>query len=408
MIDVSIETAQRFILEKQGLLTEKQCKSVMDIVNRIHNVQIDTISVVARSHDLTLFNRFEDYNEKEIWNYLKKKDLFEYYSHALCLIPIKEYPFYRWRMDVYESSDKNPYWDKWITVNKKVLDHVLKRIKKEGALSSKDFKVPEERKSKGWFDWKEEKKALEFLFYCGKLLISHRIGFQKYYDLPERVIPANVSCEPLEIEEIPDYIVNVIFSSIGLGDYEEFRNYITSRAVRKIWNNKPKLMTSFLEEKVADGTLEEVNVEGIDKKQFVLASERNKLTKALVIDPSHCKLINPFDNIARDRKLLLKMWSFDYKLEAYTPPAQRIFGYYLMPLLYGHQFVGRLEPKAHRKDGILEIRSLYYEDWFKPCKEFYERLASGIRKFATFHNCNEIVLNDKLNKKDKSSLSPIL
>jgi uncharacterized protein YcaQ len=408
MLEVSLEEAQRFILEKQGLLTSNPSQSILDVVKRIHNIQIDTISVVARSHDLTIFNRYEDYKEKEIWDYLEKKELFEYYSHALCLLPIKEYPFYRWRMDVYNSSDKNPYWDKWLTVNQKVLDHVYNRIKQEGALSSKDFKVPEARKSKGWFDWKEEKKALEYLFYCGKLLINHRVGFQKFYDLPERVIPADVSSEPLKINEVPNYLVNVIFSSIGIGDYEEFRSYITSRAARKIWNNKPKLITSFLEEKVADGTLEEITIQGINNKQFILASEINNLKSNQIIESSKCKLINPFDNIARDRKLLMKIWNFDYKLEAYTPPDKRIYGYYLMPILYGHLFIGRLEPKAHRKEEILEIKSIYFESWFKPSKTFLENLANCIKKFASFHNCNKIVLNENMHKDLKDNLSSLL
>ncbi|NHK32899.1 MAG: winged helix-turn-helix domain-containing protein [Asgard group archaeon] len=404
MIEVEQEKAQQFVLETQGLVTNKPSKSVLDVINRIHNIQIDTISVVARSHDLTVFSRLENYKEKDIWNHLKSKELFEGYSHALCLLPIKEYPFYKWRMNQYTTTDKNPYWDKWLSINQKTVNHVLTRIKKEGALSSKDFKVPENRKSKGWFDWKEEKRALEYLFYCGKLLISHRIGFQKFYDFPERVLPAYIENEPMEIAKIPEYLVNVIFSSIGLGDYEEFRNYITSRAVRQLWKNKPALMINFLEEKVVDGTLVEVNIDGIEQKQYALSKLASKLEKNKPIESTESKLINPFDNIARDRKLLLKLWNFDYKLEAYTPPPQRIFGYYLMPILDGCKFVGRLEPKAHRKEGFLEVKSIYFEDWFKPTAQFYQRLAKGLEKFADFHNCNKINLNDRITKKIKTSL----
>lgn len=404
MIEVSLEDAQQFILEKQGLLTEQSVKSVLDVAKQIHNIQIDTISVVARSHDLTVFNRLENYKEKDIWNYQKRKELFEHYSHALCLIPIEEYPFYKWKMEDYYNRKKHSYWEKWLTVNEKVVDYVYKRIKKEGALSSKDFKVPEERKSKGWFDWKEEKRALEHLFYCGRLLISHRIGFQKYYDLPERVLPASISHEPMEFDDIPDYLIKIIFSSIGMGNFEEFRNYISSRVVKLLWDNKPNPITNFLEEKVVEGTLEEVKVEGSTQKQFILASESNNLTKIKSNESSYVKLINPFDNIVRDRKLLLKIWNFDYKLEAYTPPPQRIFGYYLMPILDGHKFIGRLEPKAHRKEGILEIRSIYFEEWFKPTAGFFERLAKGLSKFADFHSCNKIILNDKIYNKIKTSL----
>ncbi|NHJ40839.1 MAG: winged helix-turn-helix domain-containing protein [Asgard group archaeon] len=404
MIKVPKETAQRFILERQGLVSNIPAKSVLEVVKRIHNIQIDTISVVARSHDLTVFSRLENYKEKGIWDFQKRKELFEYYSHSLCLIPIEEYPFYKWRMDDYHKRIKHTYWENWLTVNERVIDFVYKRIKKEGALSSKDFVVPDERKSKGWFDWKEEKKALEHLFYCGKLLISHRIGFQKYYDIPERVLPAGINNEPMEFNDTPDYLIETIFSSIGIGNFEEFRNYISSRIVKLLWKNKPNLITNFLEEKVNEGTLEEVKIDGIDQKQFILAKECNNLNKISVNNSSFAKLINPFDNIARDRKLLLKLWNFDYKLEAYTPPPQRVFGYYLMPILDGHKFVGRLEPKAHRKEGILEIKSIYYEDWFKPNNDFYDRLIIGLEKFASFHNCNKISLNDSINKKIKSTI----
>jgi len=404
MLDITREQAQKYILSKQGLITTEPAKSVLEVANGIHNIQIDTISVVARSHDLTVYNRFTEYREKDIWNNLKKKELFEYYSHALCLMPIEQYPFYKWRMDEYFSSEKKTTWEKWFIVNESVLDLVLNRIKQEGALSSKDFKVPEERKSQGWFNWKKEKRALEYLFYSGKLMISHRIGFQKYYDLPERVLPAHISNESMSITDIPDYLVKVIFSSIGLGGIEEFRNYIKSKAIKLIWKGKTESIENFLEKNVSEGVLIKVKIDEIDQIQYALASNVKELRNSKEVKMHYTKLINPFDNVARDRKLLKKIWNYDYKLEAYTPPPQRIFGYYLMPLLDGHQFIGRLEPKAHRKDKVLEIRSLYFEDWFIPLEGNFERIALGLQKFAAFHQCDTVVIGDKFPKKYKSQL----
>lgn len=408
MIEISLEQAQRFILEKQGLLTTKPAKSVLEVARRIHNVQIDTISVVARSHDLTIYNRFENYTEKEIWDNLRRKELFEYYSHGLCLIPIEDYPFYKLCMDDYRDREKNSRWEKWLTVNQKIVDFVLNRVKKEGPLSSKDFKVPEERKSKGWFEWKEEKRALEYLFYRGDLLINHREGFQKYYDIPERVLPLNISHEPMSIKDAPDYLLNTTLSSLGICDYEEIKSYIRSRTVKLIWNNKPSLITEYLEEKVKDDTLIKVNVQGIDRTQFIKSTDSKKIETVKSLESAEAKLINPFDNVARDRNLLRKFWNYDYKLEAYTPAPDRIFGYYLMPILIDHQIVGRLEPKVHRKESRLEIKSIFFENWFKPSINFYEKLAKGLWKFATFHNCTEITLNDNINKDTKNTLTSVL
>ena len=212
----------------------------------------------------------------------------------------------------------------------------------------------------------------------------------------------------MAINEAPDYLVNTIFSSLGIGDFEEIRNYIKSRAIKLIWNNKSDLITAFLKEKVEDGTLLEVKVEGIERMQFIKSADSKKLEGIKPLELSHAKLVNPFDNVVRDRKLLQKFWNYNYKLEAYTPAAKQIFGYYLMPILVNHQFIGRLEPKAHRKEAILEIKSIYFENWFKPNNKFYEKLTNGLKKFASFHNCEKITLNDNIPNNIKNSLSTVL
>ena len=390
MIEITLPEAQQFILQKQGILTRNPAQSVLEVAKRIHNVQIDTISVVARSHDLTVFTRFPQYEEKAIWELQQRKELFEAISHALCLLPINAFPFYNWLMTIYRQSPKSAYWSKWIQSNQPVIDQVYNAIKQHGALSSKDFKVPPERKSKGWWAWKSEKRALEYLFHTGQLLIQYRKGFQKFYDLPERVLPPNIDHEPMAINEIPEYICDKTFASFGIGNHQEMRCYLNSRATRHLWNNKPDRITNFLNEQVKENNLTHVKINTIKEPQYIRTHDLDLLLNTNPAPTKQVYLINPFDNIIRERALLAKYWQFNYTLEAYTPPAKRKYGYYLMPVLDGHQFIGRLEPKVHRKQQILEIKSIYFEPEYTATPQSLERLYAGIHAFAEFHKCDQI------------------
>jgi uncharacterized protein YcaQ len=390
MIEMSLPEAQKFILTKQGILTQNPAQSILEVAKRIHNIQIDTISVVARSQDLTVFTRFPNYHEKEIWKLQEQKQLFEAVSHALCLMPMEEFPFYNWLMTTYRNRQKNAYWSNWIRDNQKVIDQVYDAITNQGALSSKDFKVPTERKSKGWWAWKSEKRALEYLFRIGKVLIHYRKGFQKYYDLPERVLPHTVDHEPMLEEQVPDYICEKTFTSYGIGNHLEMRCYLNSQATRQLWNNKQDRITSYLEEKAKENVLTKVKIDTIKEPQYIRTQDIDLLKNDDTITSDQMHLINPFDNIIRERSLLTKYWHFKYTLEAYTPQAKRRYGYYLMPILDGHQFIGRLEPKVHRKEHILEIKSIYFEAGYTPTQQSLERFQHGIHKFADFHKCNQI------------------
>lgn len=390
MIEITLPDAQQFILKKQGILTTSPAQSVLEVANRIHNIQIDTISVVARSHDLTVFTRFPKYQEKEIWELQQRKQLFEAVSHALCLLPINAYPFYHWLMLIYHQSPKSSYWAQWIQDNHNVIDQVYNAIKQQGALSSKDFKVPSERKSKGWWAWKSEKRALEYLFRTGKLLIQYRKRFQKFYDLPERVLPPGINHEPMPIGDIPDYLCDQTFASFGIGNHQEMRCYLNSRATRHLWENKPERITSFLDEQVKEDKLAHVKIDAIKDPQYIRTQDIDLLMNDDPISTKQMHFINPFDNIIRERTLLAKYWQFHYTLEAYTPPAKRKYGYYLMPILDGHQFIGRLEPKVHRKEQILEIKSIFFEAEYTPTHQALERLQRSLYTFAEFHQCDRI------------------
>ncbi len=387
MIEASLEDARKLVLDAQGLRTANPCKSVVEVARRIHSIQIDTISVVSRSHNLITFNRFSEYKDGSIWDYEKKGELFEYWSHAMCMMPIETYPFYVWRRQFYPSSrDK-----KWAIGHKDTIDQVYRHVKKNGVTNSASIgnSNPE---STGWWDWKVEKRALEHLYTIGKLMVAYRKGFQKYYDLTERVLPGHIDSEPMSDEDAADFVVDTSLGSLGIGCYDDIRTYHNKLPSQKIWKGRKDQIESYLEQRVKEGHLEEVIIEGLEDRYFVLAKNVDSLNASSMMDlnDSPVKLLTPFDNILRERAFPKRIWDFDYTIECYVPVPDRIYGYFVLPILDKNELAGRLDAKVHRKEGLLEIKALYLESKELQSSDGLERLKRGLEEFAQFHNCDSI------------------
>ncbi|NHJ06302.1 MAG: winged helix-turn-helix domain-containing protein [Candidatus Heimdallarchaeota archaeon] len=394
MLEITKNEAQKFILNRIGLRTNDSFSSMIDVVKRIHNIQIDTISVVARAQDLTIFNRYQGYQEKDVWKHHKERKLLEFWSHGICLMPIEEYPFYLWRIE-YQKKHKNSWWKQWENKCNHIIDRVYNYVKINGPTKSADFKQKETRKSNGWWDWKEEKIALEMLFHTGRLLIAYRENFQRYYDLPENVIPSNVSTEKLSIEEIPYHLINIVFSSLGIASTEEIKHYTGQSFSRVIWKNNLGKIEAFLDNCVKEDILLEVNLNGLKNKHYMLAKYSSELKENQKYDSTSLpvKFLTPFDNIIRERSFVQKFWDFDYRIEAYTPIDKRQYGYFSLPILDRNHFVGISDMKVHRKDQKLELKSLFFEKDFKNDDGFIDRFIAGLTLFKDFHDCHEIIIN---------------
>jgi len=165
MIEVSQEQAQRFILDVQGLRTEKPSKTILKVAKRIHNIQIDTISVVTRSHDLTTFCRLPSYKEGEVWGLERRGKLFEFWSHAMCLVPMESFPFYAWKMEQL-GKQTTGWMVEWGVKNKDTVEAVYRHVKKNGPTQSASLGA-RKKGSNGWWEWKAEKRTLEHLFTVG-------------------------------------------------------------------------------------------------------------------------------------------------------------------------------------------------------------------------------------------------
>ncbi|MFW9910406.1 MAG: winged helix-turn-helix domain-containing protein, partial [Candidatus Thorarchaeota archaeon] len=358
---------------------------------RVHNIQIDTISVVSRSHNLITFNRYPSYEERTIWDAERKGHLFEYWSHAMCLMPMETYPLSAWRKQYYQEEMWSSF-RKWGISNRDIIDKVLKKVREDGVVNSASLGEKKSTPSSGWWDWKVEKRALEYLFYLGELMVAFRSGFQKYYDIPERVLPSGVDTEPLSDEEAARYIVQSTLSALGLATQQDFRTYHGAMPSKKLWQNKKEQVEYYLDSLVKDGLVEEVRIEGFKERHFALSDQAGKLQSVRLIEDEEApvKILSPFDNIMRERHLPRRIWKFDYTIECYVPPPNRKYGYFVLPILDLNRFAGRLDAKAHRKEGKLEIKSLYLEDNEIKTAEGLQRLKLGIEDFAHFHNCQTI------------------
>jgi uncharacterized protein YcaQ len=384
-----IGQTRSLILRTQQLIDLKNSLDVLNIIRIIHNIQIDTISVVARAQDLTLFNRCDSYVEKSVWKLEKEGRLLEIESHALCLVPMEEYPFYLWIVE--HQKDNLSDWSRtWLSEYQHVVDKVYEHVKKNGPTSSADFKKATKITREGWWDLKIENIALKILFHTGKLLVSFRKGFQRYYDLPDRVIPPNINIELMDKEELAEHTIDLIAQALGLISVNEVVYYLGRHFSKIIWNGNRIAIETTLKQCSKSGMLEEIRIEGMKDKYYVNGRIIDELKKRDNISPdnSNIKFLSPFDNIIRDRYFPKSFWNFDYVFEAYLPKAKRKYGFYLLPILDGVDLIGNMDAKVHRKEKLLEVLAFYINAELDEARMI--RLIKGLKNFAQFNDCNVI------------------
>ncbi len=403
MLETSSNAARKFILDVQGLRTENPSKSVLKVAKRIHSIQIDTMSVVSRSHNLTTYNRYRQYREGDVWKELKRGKLFEYWSHSLCLIPIESYPFYATKME-HSRNTTNGYYQRFGEKMKDTVKEVYKHIKKNGVTSSSDFKG----ESLGW-GGSLESRSMQYLHYTGQIMIAFRKNFQKFYDLTERVLPNDIDSTPMENSELAQFIVETTLGSLGLANYQDIRSYLGRWPAKYLWNNQRLAIDGYLNELVREGKLEQVRIDGIRDHYYMLSKNTMRLEKAEILAINEpVKFLSPFDNIIRERHYPLKIWDFDYKLESYVPANKRKYGYHVLPVLDGHNIVARVDAKVYRNDNLMELKSLYLENDFWKEPEGLVRLGNGLDEFREFHKIDRITLEKVSPKSAKNVILNVL
>jgi len=400
---ISLKQARRIALNSQ--LFDKRIKfkkgkeGIAQTIEHLGYVQIDTISVIERAHNHTLWTRISNYNAQMLHELLSEnRRVFEYWGHAASYLPMCDYRFYLPQMKRYE--DPHSKWEKdRLEKYGHMMKPVLERIRNEGALGSKDFEAPVGTKAGNWWDWRPTKVALEMLFWRGELMVTRRHNFHKIYDLTERVLPDNVDTRFPDNDELGQFFVKRALQAYGIAQEREMINHIN--AVQK------KVVQKSLKDLIEAGEVILVSVRGNDKQQYALSDGFEQLTK-LRKTKAEVHILSPFDNLIIQRKRIEQLFGFEYALECYVPAAKRVHGYFVLPIMWGEQFVGRLDAKADRKKKCLIIKKLEFEPKFNDFEHFLPFFVQKLKNFASFNGCDSMKIEQVLNPKIRDKLRGML
>ena len=377
---LSADAARALMLAAQGL-SQRPAQAatkndVLDLIRRMNVLQIDTIHVVARSPYLVLWGRLGDYQTRWLDDLLAEGALFEYWAHEACFLPIEDYSLYRHRM--LDAANRGwKYAREWAAQNRDALDRVLAHVREHGAVRSADFERTDGSDGK-WWGWKTEKRALESLFTSGELMIVRRRNFQRIYDLRERVLPAWDDTQLPPIDEVRRTLALKAVRALGITTARWAGDYFRTR----------KLETIALVKRLADeGALLEIDVEDWQEAAYIHPDNAAlaEAAAAGALTPELTTLLSPFDPLVWDRARALAMFGFDYRIECYTPAPKRRYGYFTLPILRRGMLIGRLDPKAHRKEGRFEIKALHLEPGVRITDELVADVAGALRDCAAWH-----------------------
>jgi uncharacterized protein YcaQ len=338
---VTVAALRRYVVAQQGYAGRFRRADADDLaaeIRRLQAVQLDSIATVDRAHRLTLGARVGAYPEAELSRLLRDGRVFEYWSHEACLLPIEDYPLFKRRM--HELRDRH-WWGRRRTEEGRAVEReVLARIRDEGALPARAF----EGRSGPMWGWKPAKRALEHLFAAGEVAVAGRQGFQRLYELPERVIPR-------EALEAPTPTGGAFHRELALRAVEG-RGALTESGIAEHcrFRGGAREVRPHVDALERDGLVRRVEVDDGGAPVVVPAGTE------LDGDPTAAVLVCPFDNLVWDRAFLRRLFGFDHVIEVYKREPERVFGYYVLPLLLGDRLVGRADLKADRARGVLAIR----------------------------------------------------
>lgn len=363
---LSLATARRIALAAQGFadprptgaITRRHLQRVLD---RTGLLQIDSVSAVVRAHYMPLYSRLGSYPMALLDDAMapKKCMLFEYWAHEASLLPLETFPLLRWRMARAEDGMYGGL-AKFGRANRPYIEEIFRQVVDRGPIAASDIEGA--KGSGGWWGWSQEKHAFEWLFWAGRITTHSRRGFERLYDLPERVLPAGIYDRPApQTEDAHRDLLRISARAHGIA---------TGICLRDYFRLSPADMKGRLEELVETGELIPVRVEGWDRQAYLHADARipRKIQARA--------LLAPFDPLVFERTRAEQLFDFRYRIEIYTPAEKRQYGYYVLPFLLGERIVARIDLKADRPAGILRVHAAYAEPCAPPgtAAELYEEL----------------------------------
>lgn len=380
-IPVSNRAARRSFLHLQGLadppgraLTRD---ALHDLVHDLGFIQVDSINTVERAHHHILFARHQTYRQKHLPHLVEKERvLFENWTHDASIIPTAFFPYWRHRFE-REKARLHQRWEKWRDpAYHRELDAVLERIARDGPVMARDFEG-REKPSTGWWDWHPSKTALEYLWRTGELAIARREGFQKVYDLTERVVPEADRAKEVDHDAFVDWACRGALKRLGFATRGEIAAFwqLLGPAEVEAWiaANRANLVSVAIE--TADGR---------PRPAFAFPEALAGLD-AVPEPPDRVRVLSPFDPVLRDRARAERLFGFSYRIEVFVPEPKRQYGYYVFPVMRGDRLVGRIDMRADRARDALVVRRFWPERGVRVSKVFTGKLEAEldrVRRFA--------------------------
>lgn len=392
--EVSKESARWLLISRQGFLEEKRGKNgTLEAIKRLECLQMDPISVVHRNQHLVLHSRVVDYKPSYLEQLIyRDRLLFEYWCNEKSIIPIEDFPYFRYRMQ-NPSQYHSPFYERLKAKRKSLKDaiaHVLSEIRRHGPLSALEFK------QKGKIKSKVATNVLNLLWDCGELMIHHVDGNRRYYDLTERFLPLNADVETSSREEYERFMIRKYMRAYGLIDTRDWRfGWLPLKASQR---------KNIVKKMIEDNELCPVKIEGVKHVYYVLEENLGLLENSDTSASEKVHFVAPLDNLLWNRRMISEIFDFNYSWEVYKPPEKRIYGYYAMPILYGTRFIGRLDPKLDRQNRKMIINSIVLEEKDFDRDSLVDELAAALQRFLKLHDVSQI----NLKKTQPKDLKPAL
>jgi len=388
-VKVAVEAARRFLVSRQLLAParslEGELTAVLEVFRRFGSIQFDPLAVAGRTHDLVLHARVKDYEPEWCETLYDRREIFEAYNKGLSLVPTEDFPWFRAPLSRNSS--------RVLSENAEVAEQVLDRIRAEGPLSALDF----ERATGPTTDWfgmptNTVRAVLEAYAVTGVLGLARRDGNRRYYDLLERLLPAELLAhelppgEKLRHKMLSRYRAHGL---LGVAGPDIFGGLGPAKPDPR-WPGHPG-RTALRQELIDRGELIPVDVDGVRGKRFVV-KEDVALLQAPPEPPPSVAFLPPFDALVWDRALLGNLFDFEYVWELFVPPAKRRWGWYVLPILFGERLVGRVEPRIDREQRSVQVLDLWWEDGFTPRKGegFVDSMRDALGAYLRFAGANSL------------------
>jgi uncharacterized protein YcaQ len=375
--------------------------AVLEVFRKLGSIQFDPLAVAGRTHDLVLHARVADYDPGWCDLLYERRKIFEAYNKGLSLVPVSEFAWFRGNL-----SRSSP---RVLAENAEATERVVERIRAEGPLSALDFER-EHGPTTDWFGLPTNvvRAVLEAGAVTGVFGLARRDGNRRYYDLLERLLPANVLAYKLPLTEQLRHKLLSRYRAhglLGVGGADIFGGLGPAKPDPR-WPEYPG-RTALREELIELGELVPVEVEGMRGKRFVIKEDVRLLRAPPEPSPS-VAFLPPFDPLVWDRGLLGSLFEFEYVWELFVPPAKRRWGWYVLPILFGDRFVGRIEPRIDRAEDRVHVLDVWWEDGFAPGRAagFMDAMRDALRAYLRFAGVRRLEWAPHLRAEKRLFLTP--